>query len=65
MYFPDTCMCLYKFVLEPKAELIKKQQVKGEESDNAIAALMVISLHSKIIHMNYCILLCRERERFE
>lgn len=47
MNFPDTCLCLYRFVLEPKAELIKEQQVKGEESDNAIAALLVISLHSR------------------
>lgn len=52
MNFPDTCLCLYRFVLEPKAELIKEQQVKGEESDNAIAALLVISVHSRKIHRN-------------
>ena len=53
MYFPDTCPCLYRFVLEPKAELIKEQQLKGEESDNAIVALQVISMHNRIIHMNF------------
>ena len=53
MYFPDTCPCLYRFVLEPKAELIKEQQLKGEESDNAIVALQVISMHDRIIHMNF------------
>jgi hypothetical protein len=35
-------LLFHRFVLEPKQELIQEQQTKAEESDTAIAALVVL-----------------------